>query len=332
MTSIMRKSTMLRRTRQLVVFAALVMASFPTAGFADYPDRPVTIIVPFPPGGANDIVVRILSDPLSKALGQPVVVENRGGAGGNIGIAAAARAQPDGYTILIAASGFAANPSLYAKVAYDPFKDFLPIADLVFFPCVIAVRPDLGITTLSDLIAYAKAHPGKLNYASPGIGTVPHLAAELLKLSAGIDMVHIPYTGAGPAAQALVGGTVEVGSMSMSAALPQIKAGHARGLASTGWDRWPDLPHVPTLGEAGFPEAVAETWQGLLAPAGTPDEAVNRIATEVVAILQRPAIVDRFRKAGFGVVGRGPASLRARIAEEVPKWRDVITRARIKAE
>ena len=151
--------------------------AFPSA-LADYPDRPVTIIVPFPPGGANDIVVRILSEPLSKALGQPVVVDNRGGAGGNIGIAAAARAQPDGYTILIAASGFAANPSLYAKVAYDPFRDFVPIADLVFFPCVLAVRPDIGINALSDLIAFAKEHPGKLNYASPGIGTVPHLAAD----------------------------------------------------------------------------------------------------------------------------------------------------------
>ena len=316
----------------LAVLGVIGFAIVVTPAPAAYPERPITIIVPFPPGGANDIVVRILSEPLSKALGQPIVIENRGGAGGNIGIGAAARAQPDGYTILIAASGFAVNPSLYPKVPYDPFKDFVPVADLVFFPCVIAVRPDLGVTALSGLIAHAKSHPGKLNYSSPGIGTLPHLAAELLKLSAGIDVVHIPYNGAPPAAQALLGGTVEVGSMSMSVALPQAKAGHIRALAATGKERWTELPDVPTLGEAGFPEAVAETWQGFLAPAGTPDEAVNRIATEVMAILQRPDIRERFHNAGFGVVGGGPESLRARIAEEVPKWRDVITKARIKAE
>jgi tripartite-type tricarboxylate transporter receptor subunit TctC len=319
------------RTR-LALLALLGLAVSTGAALAAYPERPITIIVPFPPGGANDIVVRILSEPLSKALGQPIVIENRGGAGGNLGIGAAARAQPDGYTILIAASGFAANPSLYPKVPYDPFKDFVAVADLVFFPCVLAVRPDLGIHSLSELVAHAKAHPGKLNYSSPGIGTLPHLAAELLKLRAGIDMVHIPYNGAPPAAQALVGGTVEVGSMSMSVALPQAKAGNLEALAVTGRARWPDLSEVPTLGESGFPEAVAETWQGFLAPAGTPDEAVHRIATEVIAILQRPDVREKFRQAGFGVVGGGPEALRARIAEEVPKWRDVITRARIKAE
>jgi tripartite-type tricarboxylate transporter receptor subunit TctC len=316
----------------LAVVAALAWAACINPAAAVYPERPITIIVPFPPGGANDIVVRILSDPLSRALGQPIVIENRGGAGGNLGIGAAARAQPDGYTILIAASGFAANPSLYPKVPYDPFKDFVAVADLVFFPCVIMVRPDLGVRSLAELIAHAKAHPGRLNYSSPGIGTLPHLAAELLKLRVGIDMVHVPYNGAAPAVQALLGGTVEVGSMSMSVALPQAKAGTLLALAVTGRERWPELADVPTLGEAGIPEAVAETWQGFLAPAGTPEEAVTRIATEVMAILQRPDIRAKFHNAGFGVVGRGPEALRARIAEEVPKWRDVIARARIKAE
>jgi tripartite-type tricarboxylate transporter receptor subunit TctC len=234
--------------------------------------------------------------------------------------------------ILIAASGFAANPSLYPKVPYDPFKDFVAVADLVFFPCVITVRPDLGVRSLAELIAHAKAHPGRLNYSSPGIGTLPHLAAELLKLRVGIDMVHVPYNGAAPAAQALLGGTVEVGSMSMSVALPQAKAGTLQALAVTGRERWPELADVPTLGEADVPEAVAETWQGFLAPAGTPDGAVTRIATEVIAILERPDIRAKLHNAGFGVVGRGPDALRARIAEEVPKWRDVIAKARIKAE
>jgi tripartite-type tricarboxylate transporter receptor subunit TctC len=310
--------------------AALLVAA--PAALAAYPERPVTVIVPFAPGGANDIVARILGEPLSKALGQPVVIENRGGAGGNIGIGAAARLAPDGYTILLASSGFAVNPSLFQRVPYDPFKDFTPVADLVYFPCLITVKPDLAVASLTDLIAHAKANPGKLNYSTPGIGTLPHLAAELLKLRADIDLVHVPFAGAGPAAQALLAGTVEVGSMSMSVALPQIKAGNIRGLAVTGRERWPDLPDVPTMAEAGFAEVVAETWQGFLAPAGTPPDIVDRLAKELIQILGRDEIRERFRKAGFGVVAKGPDGLRERIAEEVPKWKDVITRTRIKAE
>src|SRR5215831_941584 len=314
----------------LLGLLGLIVATPPA--LADYPERPITIIVPFAPGGANDIVARILSEPLAKALGQPIVIDNRAGAGGNIGMGAAARAPADGYTILIAATGLAANPSLYPKVPFDPLKDFVAIAHLAYFPSVVTVRPGLGVNSLSELIAYAKANPGKLNYASSGVGTVPHLAAEMLKLSAGIDMVHIPFHGATPALQALLADSVEVGLMSMSAALPQVKAGNLKALAVTGRERWPELLDVPTLGEAGFPRAVAEAWQGFLAPAGTSDEAINRIAVEVIAILQRPDIRERLHAAGFAVVGEGGEALRSRIAEEVVKWRDVITRAGIKGE
>jgi tripartite-type tricarboxylate transporter receptor subunit TctC len=323
----------LRRRRDKAFGATLaLLAAIGTASCADFPNRPTTVIVPFVAGGANDIVVRILSEPLAKALGQPIVVENRGGAGGNIGIAAAARAPPDGYTILMASGSFAVNPSLYRHVPYDPVKDFVPIADLVFFPVVVAVRPDLGVKTLSDLVALAKAKPGTMNYSTPGVGTLPHLAAELLKLRAHVDIVHIPYAGANPAAQALLAGTVDIGFMSMSVALPQVRAGTALALAVTGKARWPDLPDVPTVAELGLPEAVAETWQGFVAPAGTPGEAVDRIARDVTAILQQADIREKFRQVGFGVVGRGPDGLRARIAEEMPKWKDVIERAGIKAE
>jgi tripartite-type tricarboxylate transporter receptor subunit TctC len=316
----------------LFIVAFLVALLSSRLGCAEYPERPVTIIVPFVPGGANDIVVRILSEPRTKALGQPVIVENRGGAGGNIGIVAAARARPDGYTILMASSSFAVNPSLYPRVSYDPFTDFMPVADLVFFPCVITVRPDLRLKTLADLIALAKAKPGQLNYSTPGIGTLPHLAAELLKLRANIDIVHVPYAGAGPAVQALIGGTVEIGSMSMSVALPQVTAGTVNALAVTGRDRWRELPDVPTVAEAGFTEAVAETWQGFLVPAGTPRAVVDRLAKDTIAILQRAEIRDKFQQVGFGVVAKGPEALRDRIAEEFSKWKDVIDRTHMKLE
>jgi tripartite-type tricarboxylate transporter receptor subunit TctC len=314
----------------VVAFAVALLASRP--GSAEYPERPITIIVPFVAGGANDVVVRILSEPLAKALGQPVIVENRGGAGGNIGIVAAARSQPDGYTILMASSSFAVNPSLYPHVSYDPFADFLPVADVVSFPCVIGVRQDLGLKTLADLIALAKLKPGQLNYSTPGIGTLPHLAAELLKLRANVDIVHVPYAGAGPAVQALIGGTVEIGSMSMSVALPQVRAGSVNALAVTGRERWSDLPDVPTVAEAGFAEAVAETWQGFLVPAGTPRAVVDRLARETIAILQRPEIRSKFQQVGFSVVAQGPEALHDRIAQEFSKWKDVIERTKMKLE
>src|SRR5581483_8658539 len=253
---------------------------------ADYPERPITMVVPFGAGGAIDIIARILSEPLAKALGQPVVIENRTGASGNIGVRAVARAQPDGYTILMASSSFAVNPSLFASVPYDPFKDFVPIADLVYYPVVIATRPDLGMNSVADLAAAAKANPGKLNFASPGSGTIPHLAVALLMLRAGIAITHIPYPGG-------------------SQVVPQIKAGKIRPLVQSGRERWPDLADVPTLVESGYKDAVAETWQGFLAPAGTPPAIVDRLARETVAILRRPEIAERFKQVGLAVVGKG---------------------------
>jgi tripartite-type tricarboxylate transporter receptor subunit TctC len=299
---------------------------------AAYPERPVTIVVPFAPGGANDVVVRIIQQPLGEALGQPIIVENRGGAGGNIGFGFVARARPDGYTLLLAPSSFVVNPSLYDKVPYDPFKDFEPVAEITFFPVTFAVRPDLGVNTLADLIARAKEMPGRMNYSTPGPGTLPHLATELLKLRAGIDMVHIPYAGAAPAAQALISKTVDLGTMSISAAIPLLQAGSLKALAVTGAERWPDLPDVPTVTEAGVPASVSESWQGVLVPAGTPSDVIERLATALLAIAQRPDIRDKLRNAGFAATGRGPRTFAKRIAEDVPKWKEVIERARISAK
>ena len=294
-----------------------------------YPERPVTIVVPFAPGGANDIVVRIIQQPLGDALGQAIVVENRGGAGGNIAFAWVARARTDGYTLLLAPNSFAVNPSLYDKVSYDPFRDFEPVAEISFFPVMFTVRPDLGVNTLAELITRAKERPGSLNYSTPGPGTLPHLATELLKQRAGIDMVHIPYAGAAPAAQALIGKTVDVGTLSISVAMPHIQAGQLKGLAVTGAERWPDLPDVPTVAEAGVPETVSETWQGILVPAGTPKDIIDRLAKALVEIAQRPDVREKLRNAGFAATGRGPDAFARRIAEDVPKWKAVIEKARI---
>ena len=302
------------------------------SAFAIYPERPVTIVVPFAAGGANDVVVRILQQPLSEALGQPVIVENRGGAGGNIGFGFVARARADGYTLLLAPNSFTVNPSLYEKAPYDPFKDFEPVAEISFFPVAFAVRPDLNVNTLKELIARAKEMPGRLNYSTPGPGTLPHLATELLKLRTGVDMVHIPYSGAAPAAQALIAKTVDIGTMSISVAMPLIQAGQLKALAVTGAERWPDLPDVPTVEETGVPASVSETWQGVLVPAGTPADAVDRLAKVLVAIAQRPDVREKLRNAGFAATGRGPQAFAKRIADDVPKWKEVIQKARISAK
>jgi tripartite-type tricarboxylate transporter receptor subunit TctC len=316
---------------RFVLLATAIGLALPTI-VAAYPERPVTILVPFAPGGANDVVVRAIQQPLADALGQPIVVENRGGAGGSLGTAHAARQKPDGYTILMAATGYVVNPSLYDKVHYDPLKDMEPIAEVTTFPVIYAVRPDIGVKTMKELIAYAKTRAGGLNYSTPGAGTLPHLAAELLKLNAGIEMVHIPYPGAAPAAQALLSKTVDVASISISVAKPQIDAGNFIGLAVSGGERWPELPNVPTIVEAGFPAALADTWQGLMVPAGTPKDIVDRLAKATIEVVRRQDVRERLLKAGFHATGRGPDDFRKRIVEEVPKWKTVIEKGRIKAQ
>jgi tripartite-type tricarboxylate transporter receptor subunit TctC len=323
---------MARPLLRFAFVAAALGVTLPTIVFAAFPERPVTILVPFAPGGANDVVVRAIQQPLAEALGQPIVVENRGGAGGSIGTGYAARQKPDGYTILMVATGYAVNPSLYDKVYYDPIKDFDPVAEVTTFPVIYAVRPDIGVKSIQELIAYAKKRPGGLNYSTPGAGTLPHLAAELLKLNTGIEMVHVPYPSAAPAAQAVLGKTVDVASISISVAKPQIDVGNLIGLAVSGAERWPELPNVPTIIEAGVPAALADTWQGLMVPAGTPKEIIDRIAKATIEVVRRPEVRDRLLKAGFQATGRGPDDFRKRIVEEVPKWKNVIEKGRIKAQ
>lgn len=293
---------------------------------AAWPDHTITIIVPFPAGGPNDLSGRLLAAELAPKLGQNVIVENRVGAVGNIGITAAARAAPDGYTLLVVTGVVVINPSV-TKVAYDPLKDFAPIAYLGAAPNAIITRPASGITSISDLIARAKANPGKLTYASPGVGSVSQLAVELLKLRAGIDMTHVPFNGAAPSLQAALSGTTDIASVSIAGLISHIRSGTLKALAQTGAEHWIDMPDVPTLQEAGVPNAVVETSQMFLAPAGTSPDIIKRLSEETRVILQKPEIREKMLKAGFMVKYEGPDDLHSRMAREVPIWKEIVERA-----
>jgi tripartite-type tricarboxylate transporter receptor subunit TctC len=321
-----------RAFRHIAALAATVACLTPTAGHAAYPERPITFIVPFAAGGPTDIIARILASALSQTLGQNVIVDNRGGAAGNIGMGIAARATPDGYTLMLTSTALAVNPALFKNLPYDPFRDFIPITELVNAPNVLFVRSDSDIKTLHELIAQAKASPDKFNYASPGAGTKSHLTGELLKLRAGINMVHVPFRGGGPATQAVVAGTTQVGAVALAPVEPLVKGGQLRALAMTGAERWFSLPDVPTMIELGFPGFVSDTFNALFAPAGTPPDIVAFIAKESRAAMQRPEVRDAARKSGYEIVAGTPEQLAKRLATEIPLVQDLVARTGIKPE
>jgi tripartite-type tricarboxylate transporter receptor subunit TctC len=314
------------RLARVFLILALALAGLGDEARAAWPERTITIIVPFPAGGPNDLLGRLLAAELAPKLGQNVIVENHIGAVGNIGIAAGARAEPDGYTLLVVTNVVLINPSV-SKVAYDPLKDFAPIAYLGAAPNVIITRPATGIASIADLISRAKADPGKLNYATPGLGSVSQLAVELLKSRAGIDMMHIPFNGAAPALQAALAGTTDIASVSIAGLIGFIRSGELKGLVQTGSERWFDLPDVPTLGEAGIPNAVVETSQMLLAPTGTPASIVRRLAEETQVILQKPDIKAKMLNAGFMVKYESSEDLHSRMVREIPMWKEIVERA-----
>lgn len=323
--------TWCRRALAVVLAAAAALLA-PAAARAAYPERTITLIVPFPAGGPTDIIARIVALAFQKSLGQSVVVENRSGGGGNPGMAMAARATPDGYTLLLTSTAIAVNQALYNNLPYDPLKDFVPICELVNAPNVLFVRSDSDIKSVADLIARAKAAPGVLNYASPGPGTKSHLTAEQLKLRAGIDMVHIPYRGGGPATMALLEGTVHVGSVALAPVEPLIKEGKFRALAVTGAERWFSLPDVPTMIESGFPGFVSDTFNALFAPAGTPPEIVALLARESQAALKTPEARAQALRAGYQIVAGTPAELAARLRSEIPAVKELVARLGIKPQ
>lgn len=316
-----------------VVAALLLMPAGAAAQApAPYPSRTVFLVVPFPAGGPTDIIARIVAGALQQSLGQNVVVDNRAGAGGNPGMAYVARANPDGYTLLFTSTAIAVNPGLHANLPYDPIKDFAPISEIVNAPNVLFVRPDSGIASIADLVAKAKAEPDKYNYASPGVGTKSHLTGELLKLRAGINIQHIPYRGGGPATQALVAGTVHVGSVALAPVEPLIKAGTVKALAVTGATRWYSLPEVPTMIESGFPGFVSDTFNAMFAPAGTPPEIVALLVREVRAAMQRPEAAEAARKYGYQIVAGTPEELRTRLIAEIQGVKELVARAGIKPQ
>jgi len=297
-----------------------------------YPVRPVRVIVPFAPGGATDIIARPLLQELSKRLGQPFYVENIPGAGGNIGTAQAAKAAPDGYTILCAFSSHATNPFIFDHVGYDPVKDFAPITLVVTSPAVLSVHPSLPAKTVDELVALVRANPGKFSFASGGTGTQPHLAGEQFRVSLGLDLVHVPYNGGGPALAAAIAGHTPITFSTLSPAVPLIRDGKLRALAITGPRRAQSVPDVPTMTEAGYAHVEGDTWVGVLAPARTNNQIIVLLNREIVAIVNNPVMNGRFIELGYEPVGNTPDEYAARIAAESVKWGQIIRAAGIRAQ
>jgi tripartite-type tricarboxylate transporter receptor subunit TctC len=318
-----------RLSRRALLAAPLPLLAVPARAQDGYPRQPVKIVIPSAPGGPTDVMARMIQPGLNIKLGQPVLIINRPGAGGNIGVVQAGKSPPDGYTLLIASTGFVVNVSLYREPGYDAFRDFLPITELGSSPNVFLVHPSSPIRTIADLLAFAKADKNKLNVINPGQGSTPHLTVELLQIKTGVGMENIFYNGAGPSIQAILAQTTPVGITALPPAHPHIKSGALRALAVTGEKRWPDLPDVPTMQESGFPDLVSETFQGMYVPTGTPKEIVDRIARETLTVLKDPDVAAKLLGVGFDVRASGPAGLSARVAREVPMWRELIERSKI---
>jgi tripartite-type tricarboxylate transporter receptor subunit TctC len=313
--------------------AWLAFAAVAPAAAQPYPSRPIRFVVPFAPGGSTDTLARTLGQKLTDALQQQVVVDNRSGANGNIGMEIVARAAPDGYSIVL---GYIANlgigPGLYAKLPFDPVRDYAPITQLASSPNILVAHPSLPVKSFRELIAYARANPGKLNYASASVASIGHLTGELLNHSAGVHMVHVPYKGSGQAVIDLLGGQVQMMFSGMSSVMQHIKAGKLRALAVTGAQRSPAVPDVPTIAESGFPGFEATAWYGVLAPARTPKAIVSRLHDEIVRALALPEVRERLNSVGFELVGSTPDEFAAFIKSEIAKWTKVVRAAKISAE
>ncbi len=305
---------------------ALVTACMASVAFAQsYPNHAIRLVVPFPAGGTTDILARAAAQKLTETLGQSVVVDNRPGAGGNIGAELVAKAAPDGYTLLMGTVGtHAINPSLYTKMPYDHIKDFVPVVLVAGVPNVLVVNPSLPINSVADLIKLAKAKPGTINFASSGSGTSIHLSGELFKTMAGVDMTHVPYKGSAPALQDLMGGQVQIMFDNLPSSLALIKAGKLRAIAVTSLKRAPALPDVPTIAESGLPGFEASSWFGILAPAGTPAPIVAKINAEVNKWLQSPDAKEQLLAQGAEAAGGSPEQFVAHIRAETDKWAKVV--------
>ena len=322
------------RRAALSLAATLAILAPHAARAADaYPAKPVRFVVAFPPGGGTDIIARAIAQKLAERIAQQVVVDNRPGAGGNIGTDIVAKSAPDGYTMLMGSAGpLAINASLFGKMPFDPIKDLAPVTLAASTPNVLVVHPSLRAATVKELIALAKARPGEINFASSGHGTPAHLAGELFNSMAGVKMVHVPYKGAAPALADLLGGQVQLMFSTMPPALPHVKDGKLRALAVTSAKRSPAAPDIPTLDEIALPGFEANTWHGVVVPAGTPATIVARLNREIVAILHLPDVVERFSSQGAEALGSTPEEFAAYIKSETLKWAKVVRDSGAKAE
>jgi tripartite-type tricarboxylate transporter receptor subunit TctC len=303
---------------------ALLATGIGGAYAQNYPAAPVRVIVPFPVGGGVDSAGRLLAQKLSESYGKSFVVENRGGANGNIGSEVVAKSAKDGYTLLLTGAGLVTNPSLYARTPYDAVRDFDPISLMALGPNVVVVHPSLPVRSVKDLIALAKAKPGQIGFAGSGSGSTPHLAGELFNTLAGVSMVHVPYRGTGPAMIGVLGGETPVMFLPAISAVPQIKSGRLRALAVTSLSRLPAMPELPTVAEAGLRGYESSQWYGLLAPAGTPDDILNSLNTHVMKIVQAADVKQRLSDDGLVPVGNSREQFAAYIKSELVKWAQVI--------
>jgi tripartite-type tricarboxylate transporter receptor subunit TctC len=314
------------------IAAAMLLAALVAGALAqDYPSRPVRLIVPFPPGGSNDVVGRLVAMQLSTQLGQQVFVDNRGGAGGVIGTEACATAAPDGYTLCIISIAHAVNPALH-KLNYDPIKSFTPISIFATGPNVLAINPTLPVNSVKELVALAKQKPGELNYASAGVGSFQHLGGELFKITAGVDIVHVPYKGGGPAMQDVISGHVKIMFSSLIQTTPFIKSGQLKALGTGGAKRSSVLPDVPTISEAGVPGYVADNWWGLAAPAGLPEALVEKLFAASQAALKSPELLAAFEREGAAPVTMTTAEFGDYIKGEIVKWGRVVKEGNIQSQ
>lgn len=322
------------KTNHLFIGACALIAATLAAPLCaqSYPTRPVRFILPFPAGGPTDLLGRIMGQKLAAQLGQPVVPENRPGAGGNVGTDYASKQAPDGYAIVLASPSLAISPSLYKKLGYDPVKDFAPISMVAHIPNVLLVHPSVPAKTLKELVQLAKANPGKLNFGSGGLGTSNHLGSELFKSLAGVNIVHVPYKGSNEAMVGMMGGHVDMVVIGVPPTLPHIKAGRVRPLAVLAAERLPYLPDVPTAREAGIPNFEVTTWYVLAVPAGTPREIIGRLNAEWVKLAESPDTKEKMQTAGFEPMSSTPEQAGEFVKAEIVRWAQVIKDAKLKVE
>jgi tripartite-type tricarboxylate transporter receptor subunit TctC len=323
--------------RKVVLTTVLLIAAISAARLASaqegvYPSRPVRLIVPFPPGGSVDIVARLLGPALSASLGQPIVIDNRSGASGNIGTELAARAKPDGYTLLLHTIPFVGNVHLYEKLPYDPLGDFAPVSLLCSSPSVLLVHPSVPASSVRALLELARSAPGRLNYSSAGSGTNPHMAGELFNVLGNTNIVAIQYKGGGPALAAVVSGEIGITFQNISEAVPYVTSGRLRALGVTGATRSPALPAVPTIAEAGVPGYEFTTWHGLLAPKGTPREIIVLLNAKIAAVLRSSDVSARFTQLGLDIIASTPEEFSAHLRKELEKWGKLIEERHIRIE